>query len=44
MGSFQSRFTDSAPKKYVALFDYEKKAKNELNMKKNDKLLVSEFV
>jgi hypothetical protein len=44
MGKFQSKFGETKPKKYVALFDYEKKARDELNMRKNDHILVCDFM
>lgn len=44
MGKLQSKFSETKPRKYVALFDYEKKAKDEINMRKNDQILVFEFM
>lgn len=44
MGKLQSKLCETKPRKYVALFDYEKKAKDELNMRKNDTILVFEFM
>lgn len=40
MGKFQSKLNDNVNKKYVAIFDYEKKTKDELNIKKGDKLQI----
>ena len=43
MGILNSRLGEKKPKKpYIALFDYSKQEKEELNMRKNEKILVLE--